>query len=148
LIDRARGSLFRAARVHREDFARADRQFQRSGDRTGIPRIENRQAFVVAERGNTNVRDQQIGDGQMEGSESLPSHTSQMASVFFELFGCAFARPSLSRQNIIVRRPSGAVDCSVCIVLALLRVKKNRLPNRRQKLTTLAGRYSVTLPGF
>ena len=62
LIDRVRGSLFRAARVHREDFAKADRQFQRSGDRTGIPRIENRQAFVVAERGNTNVRDQEIGD--------------------------------------------------------------------------------------
>jgi len=61
LIDRVRGPLFRAAPEHREDFAKADRQFQRSGDRTGFACTENRQALIVgvrranAELGSTNA---------------------------------------------------------------------------------------------
>jgi hypothetical protein len=56
LIERVRGSRFRAAPEHREDFARADRQLQRSTDRTGLARAAsaNRQTLVVAaQRANT-----------------------------------------------------------------------------------------------
>jgi hypothetical protein len=65
LIDRVRGSLFRAAPEHREDFAKADRQFQKRTDRAGLARFEpeNRQALVVGiRRANTNVRGQEIAD--------------------------------------------------------------------------------------
>ena len=65
LIDRVRGSRFRAAPGRREDFAGADRQLQRSTDRTGLARAAsaNRQALVVAaQRANTNVRGQEIAD--------------------------------------------------------------------------------------
>src|SRR5208283_4597022 len=62
LIDWVRGSRFRAAPGRREDFARADRQLQRS---TGLARAAsaNRQAPVVAaQRANANVRGQKIAD--------------------------------------------------------------------------------------
>jgi len=65
LIDRVRGSLFRAARGRREDFAEAVRQLLRRTDRTGLARTAsaNRQALVVAaERANANVRGQEIAD--------------------------------------------------------------------------------------
>ncbi len=65
LIDRVRGSHFRAARGRREDFARADRQLHRSTDRTGLARAAsaNRQALLVAaQRANTNVRGQEIAN--------------------------------------------------------------------------------------
>ena len=65
LIDWVRGSRFRAAPGRREDFARADRQLQRSTDRTGLARAAsaNRQAPVVAaQRANANVSGQKIAD--------------------------------------------------------------------------------------
>jgi hypothetical protein len=90
LIDRVRGSRFRAVPEHREDFARADRQLQRSTDRTGLARAAsaNRQALVVAaQRANTKARGKKLriafDGGRMEGPEPLPSHMSRIASVFF-----------------------------------------------------------------
>ena len=65
LIDRVRGSRFRAARGRREDFAKADRQFQKRTDRAGLARFEpeNRKALVVGiRRANTNVSVQEIAD--------------------------------------------------------------------------------------
>ena len=65
LIDRVRGSRFRAARGRREDFAKADRQFQKRTDRAGLARFEpeNGQALVVGiRRANTNVKVQEIAD--------------------------------------------------------------------------------------
>jgi hypothetical protein len=65
LIERVRGSRFRAVRRHREDFAKADRHFQKRTDRDGLTRFEpeNRQALVVGiQRANTNVRAHEIAD--------------------------------------------------------------------------------------
>jgi hypothetical protein len=65
LIDRVRGSRFRAARGRREDFAKADRQFQKRTDRAGLARFEpeNRKALVVGiRRANTNVKVQEVAD--------------------------------------------------------------------------------------
>jgi hypothetical protein len=59
----------------------------------------------------------------MECRSPCPLTCREWQAFFFEIF--AFARPSLSiRQNIIVRRPWGAVDCVVCIILDLLQTKK------------------------
>jgi len=65
LIDRVRGSLFRAVPEHREDFAKAARQLQRSTDRIGLARAAsaNRRAQVVGiRRANTNMSVQEIAD--------------------------------------------------------------------------------------
>ena len=65
LIERVRGSLFRAAPEHREDFPKADCQPQKNIDRFGVARFEseNRQASVVdIRRANTNGGIQKIAD--------------------------------------------------------------------------------------
>ena len=65
LIERVRGSRFRAVLRHREDFANADCQFQKNNDRFGVARFAsgNRQASVVGiRRAYTNGGIQKIAD--------------------------------------------------------------------------------------
>src|SRR5208283_3629057 len=65
LIERVRGSRFRAVLRHREDFAKADCQPQKNIDRFDVARFEsgNRQASVVGIwRANTNGGIQKIAD--------------------------------------------------------------------------------------
>ena len=65
LIERVRGSRFRAVLRHREDFAKAHCQPQENIDRFGVARFEseNGQASVVGiRRANTNMSVQEIAD--------------------------------------------------------------------------------------
>ncbi|MGO9720003.1 MAG: hypothetical protein ACLPOA_05335 [Methylocella sp.] len=65
MIERVRGSRFRAVPEHREEFAKADRQSEKRTDRAGLARFEpeNGQASVVGiRRANTNGGIQKIVD--------------------------------------------------------------------------------------